>query len=115
MNRFLSQLLASRERWIDAAGYRLKLRRPAEASLAAQAGKTERELMDWCTGHAVVDWELREEDVLPGVGGDARVPFDQDLYREWVADHMEVASAVAMATLALVKEHSEKEAAAQGN
>ena len=78
----IDKIRKARETTITVDGHAYTLRRPTdlEAARLAVGG----DLLDF-----VVGWDLVEIDLVSG-GSDVKVPFDQELFREWVADQPSV-------------------------
>lgn len=56
----------------------------------------------------VVDWgDITEQDLVPGGTAD-KVPFSQELFAEWVADHPEHWKDITEAIVAAYSEHERK-------
>ena len=61
-----------------------------------------------------VGWDLTELDVIPG-GTGAKLPFDAELFGEWVADQPAVWEPLAQAIMDAYKAHADKREAAVKN
>ena len=109
-----AKLLASRERWVESDGLRFKVRRPTDLELLRLAGKSAEDIARVFALECVVDWKLTEGDVVGGAGGSAMAAFDVELYRDWIADRVELMRVVANEVAAMVSEHREKKESAQG-
>lgn len=108
------KLLAARERWMEVGGFRLKVRRPSDLELLELSGKSTEEIARKFAMDCVVDWTLTEADVLPGVGGNGRAEFDAELYRDWVADRIEVLREVANTVAAMISERRQRKEESEG-
>lgn len=80
MPTLLERMRAARETWVQVQGYALLVRRPTALELAEIGGDLRRLLRT-----AVVGWQMRELDLVPGGDGQP-APFDADALAEWVAD-----------------------------
>lgn len=77
----LDKRLKAREMVVDLLGHRYTLRRPTAKQRIDAAGGTRLDLARAC----VVGWDLTGLDLLPG--GDALpMPFDRDLWDDWLDD-----------------------------
>jgi hypothetical protein len=99
------RMRAARERWIDAAGARLKIRRPLPLELAAIHERGEAGVRAAIVAEFVIDWEVIESELLPGVGGDEPVPFSVGAWREFVGGRLDVFGAALNAILGWYEEH----------
>ncbi|MFM1991280.1 MAG: hypothetical protein RJA99_4237 [Pseudomonadota bacterium] len=99
------RMRAARERWIDAAGVRVKIRRPLPLELAEIHERGEVGVRAAVVAAYVVDWEVTEAQLLPGVGGDEAVPFSTGAWREFMAGRLDVFSAAANEILGWYEEH----------
>lgn len=88
----IDQLRKARESRIEVGEWVFTIRRPTDMEvieLQEQGGLNLRNALQFVTG-----WNLREIDLIPG-GAPDPVPFDAELFREWVADRPEVWSPLA--------------------
>jgi hypothetical protein len=99
------RLKSARERWEDVAGYRLKIRRPLALELADIGGGSEFRTRAEIVERFVVDWELTEQQLFPGVGGEDRVPFSAAAFREWIGDRLDVFNGALDAIMGWYAEH----------
>lgn len=116
----LQRLREQRLHWCDlpadaagAPGLRVRYRRPLEAEMHRfVAGVTVEHVCDY-----VVAWDGFTEAVLLGaaVGASDAVPFDRELWAEWVRDRSEVATAVAIEIARVMQQHLEQRTAAAKN
>lgn len=125
------RMRAARERWIDAAGARVKVRRPLDLELADIMSQSEvsrlarrvaerheddadvRALLREVDKSAhtaivlryVVDWEVTEADLLPGVGGEDRADFSAAAWREYVLGRPALFNEVLASVMGWFTEH----------
>lgn len=114
---FKAKILASRERWVDACGYRFLIRRMADIPLARLWANTKGsgDFSIELVLRQVVGWDGITEAVLAPGGGDEPVPFDEELFRLWVEDRGDVFNALFDAVSAENQRHREaKEEAGNG-
>lgn len=98
----IEKLKRARERKVEVAGNSFTIRRPTDAEVVAMDG---RRALDYVQAF-VVDWDLAELAVVPG-GGPEKVPFDRDLWAEWVSDRPQIWEPLANALLEDYKAHVE--------
>lgn len=77
----IEKLRRARESMVEAGGHKYTVRRPSDAEAAMLANSSRLEMLR----QFVVGWDLVELDVIPG-GGPEPVPFDRDLWGEWIND-----------------------------
>jgi hypothetical protein len=110
----IERLREQRSRWFETAeGRRVKIRRPSETECITLVGGLGVE-------HAqryVVGWDgYTEADLLgAAVGSGDAVPFDAELWAEYVADHAELATQVVGWLGDMIVEHLKAKREAQGN
>lgn len=97
----LEKLRRSREIQVQADGHTFTVRRPTEKDLSELDGKTVTMAQKF-----VVGWDLKEVDVIPG-GGPEAVPFDADLWADWVADRSDLWLPLATAMYESYSKHVE--------
>jgi hypothetical protein len=108
------RMLDARRRWIDLpSGQAVRIVRPAEADMPRYRRGVTLELL----GECVDDWRgFTEADLLgPTVGTDSAVPFDADVWRAYVADHVDLVAPVAKAVAESIKQHLEAKASTAKN
>jgi hypothetical protein len=96
MSELLKRVRVGREQWITASGSEWRIRRPTLHEFV-NLRKDANALIK----HALVDWKVRELDLVPG-GTDQTPPFDADVALEWLQDRPELYSAVLDAIYAAV-------------
>lgn len=85
-NPLIERLRRARQTGVPSQGRHFTVRRPTDLEMYEMAGKVNQRLL---LTRFVTDWgEMKEMDLVPG-GGPAPVPFDPDLWAEWIADHPE--------------------------
>ena len=106
----LDKIRKARETGVEADGRKFTIRRPTDEE-AMQFGKSG--LLE-IVKKFVIGWELVELDLIPG-GGPEKVPFDPELFAEWVSDQPEVWEPLGTAILNAYKAHTDKRDAAVKN
>lgn len=87
------RMRAARERWVDAAGVRLKIRRPLPLELAEIQAQSEINVRAAIVWRFVVGWDVAEATVLPGIGGEDRAEFSAGAWREFASGRVDVFNA----------------------
>jgi hypothetical protein len=77
----IDKLRATRESSLTAGGHTWTLRRPTDAEAVRLRDASALDLVH----RYVIGWDLREIDLIPG-GSPVPLPFDADLWVDWVAD-----------------------------
>lgn len=107
MSVWAERLRAARRRWIDVGnGLEVQILRPQDdiSDEFFPDAMTPAQRVMAIAQRYVDDWRgMTEERLLPWVGGDANVPFDPDVWREWLPDHLDVAAQVFDACMADLK------------
>lgn len=105
----LRTMREQRRFWVDLpGGARVQLERPREAELASYVGGVVR--LEHVQAQAV-DWQGVTEATLVGAaGGSEPLPFDRDLWAEWVGDNVLMAQGVIEALRNAITAHLEKKA-----
>jgi len=88
---------------IDGKNY--TVRRPTDAEIV-ELQRTGGATFAAVAKQFVVGWDLVELDLVPG-GGPEPVPFDAELWAEWVADRLEMWAPIANAALDAYFKHRE--------
>jgi hypothetical protein len=110
----IARLRAQRESWFELEpGKRLKIRRPAETEFGALVRGVGLEHVKSC----VVGWDGFTEVDLYGseVGASDEVPFDTDLWAEYIADRAKHAGAVSQKIAEVISQYLADRKEAQGN
>jgi hypothetical protein len=97
---------------IEAGGKRFTICRPTDLEVAKMRGEA-LSPFDIMVRH-VVGWQLTERDLV-GDGSDAAVPFDGDLFAEWVVDQPDLWQPLAEAVMGAYAKHREAMEAAAKN
>ena len=108
----IDKMRKAREIGIETAGRKFKIRRPTDEE-AVRIGQDNLDMVG-IVKRFTAGWDLAELDLIPG-GGPEKVPFDADLFGEWVADHPEVWEPLASGIMAAYKEHADRREAAAKN
>lgn len=87
MRPLIERLQRARQSTAESGGRTFTIRRPTDLEMQELAGKIDQRLL---LVRFVVDWgSMTEIDLgIPGGGPDV-VPFDAELWAEWIADHPE--------------------------
>lgn len=106
----IDKIRKSRETQVEAAGRKFTIRRPTDEEALAFGKSGLLEIVK----KFVIGWELNEIDIIPG-GDASAVPFDAELFAEWVADQPEVWEPLGTAILEAYKAHADKREASIKN
>lgn len=79
----IEKLKKSRESQVEAGLFNFTVRRPTDMEVANMGGEIIRE--GDIMRRFVVGWDVKELDIIPGGTGVA-IPFETELFIEWVAD-----------------------------
>lgn len=94
------RMRARRETWLPVGDVAFLIRRPRALDIGQAyraGGQTEVAL------RAVVGWRgMKLCDLIPGEP-DTEAPFDEDTFREWVGDHVDVLTAIANEVARLIE------------
>ena len=106
----VDKIRKARETGVEVNGKQYTIRRPTdEEAIGLRASS----LLDVVKGFTI-GWSLCEIDIVPG-GSAVPVPFDAELFAEWVADQPEVWEPLGAAILQAYKDHADKREAASKN
>ncbi len=112
MTSLIAKLKKSRETEVQAGKFTFTIRRPTDlevVNLRSQILK-QGDIM----AQFVVDWlGVHELDIIPG-GNPVPVPFDSELFINWVADHPDLWSPLTDAILTAYSAHQEQVASSLG-
>lgn len=106
----IEKLRRSREFTVEVGGHKFTARRPTDCDAIELAGIGPVEFVR----RFVIGWNLSELDVIPGGGPDA-VPFDADLWAEWISDRPELWEPLAIPIMDAYSRHVEQREAAAKN
>lgn len=110
-NLLAEKLRKARRSVVEADGVKFTISRPTDADAATLGGS---DLID-IVKRFTVDWEVTELWLgIPG-GTDVKVPFDAELFGEWVADNPSVWGPLAEAIVGSYRIHTEKRDKAEKN
>lgn len=102
----------ARESTVDVDGKTWTIRRPTDEEAAQLSANGDGLLA--IVKRFVIGWTLTELDLVPGGTGVA-VPFDSEVFGEWVADQPDLWTPLGMAVLDAYKLHADKREAAVKN
>ena len=100
----IDKLRKSREITIHEGGYGFTVRRPTDLEAAQMRGGVD---LGEFLKKFVIGWTLQELDIIPG-GNPVHVPFDPDLFGEWIADHPELWGPLQTAIFTSYESHLKK-------
>ena len=105
----IAKLRKAREFAVEVGGFKFTARRPTDVDAIELVGIAPVDFVK----RFVIGWNLTELDVIPG-GGPEPVPFDQDLWSEWISDRPDLWEPLAVPIMDAYKRHvDEREAAAK--
>lgn len=102
MKALIEKIRRARERDVEAGGHKFTVRRPTDEEAILMRGAPPLDFVK----RFVVGWELTEMDILPGGGSAQKVPFDRELWAEWVADQPDLWEPLGIAALEMYNEHA---------
>lgn len=102
----------ARESTVDVDGKTWAIRRPTDEEAAQLRANGDGLLA--IVKRFVIGWPLTEIDLVPG-GTGVSVPFDHEVFGEWVADQPDLWTPLGMAILDAYKLHADKRDAAVKN
>lgn len=98
----IEKLRKARESTVEIDGRRWTIRRPTDLDMARLAGKDNYELLKFVAG-----WDMTEIDLcIPG-GTAELVPFDADLFAEWIKDQPKWWAPLIAAVRSAYNQHAE--------
>lgn len=107
----VERLRRARETWATVGGFDFLIRRPTALEGAELRDRGRAAQLAAC----VVDWRgVKESDLVPGGAGDA-VPFDAEVFVEWVSDRPELLAGITQAITDAIRAHQEKREALAKN
>jgi hypothetical protein len=108
----IEKIRKARETLIYEGGFGFMIRRPTDLEIIQMRGQSIRE--SDVMRLFVVDWrDVTEADLIPG-GSPVRVPFDSELFMEWVADRPQFWAPIVNAVMASYQSHQESMESAVG-
>ncbi len=97
----------SRETKLDVGGYKLRIRRPSDIEASSMTYETHREAIEGILPF-VIGWDdVKEIDLIAG-GAPDPVPFEQEIFREWIYDQPTLWAPLVDGVLAAYKAHRER-------
>ncbi len=108
----IDKIRRAREVSVEAAGKQYTIRRPTDEE-AITISRDGGSLLD-VVKRFTIGWSLQEIDLIPG-GSPVAVPFDAELFAEWVADQPQVWEPLGNAIMDAYKAHIERREAAAKN
>jgi len=101
-NLLLAQIRKERERRVEVKGRIFVVRRPTDLEISEFNGRLDqRKLLE----RFILGWEGFVETDFIQNGTDESVPFDLELYHEWIEDHPELWQPLTAAIVAEYHEH----------
>lgn len=101
----INKIRQSRQKQVAAGNYHFTVRRPTNLEISKMRGVADTEDL---LRKFVIDWDLTELDVYSGGTAD-RVPFEPDLFVEWVADRPELWGPLTDAIVEAYKAHEARQ------
>jgi hypothetical protein len=101
----IDKLKKSRQSNIDVNGHKFTITRPTDYD-ALVISRDSINMLD-VVKQFTVDWDLSELEIIPGGSGD-QIPFDTELFAEWVSDQPAIWEPLANAIIAAYKAHTER-------
>lgn len=98
----IDKLRSSRRTPLTIGAYTFQISRPTDLEMALLGDKTTEHIFK----KYVVDWNVKEIDIIPG-GSPVVVPFDADLFYDWVSDHPDLWNPISDAIINSYKLHIE--------
>jgi hypothetical protein len=107
----IQKLRQARQTWATVGRFGFLIQRPTALEGAELAGASPVEKLRAC----VVNWRgITEQDLVPGGAADP-VPFDSDLFAEWVSDQPEILTGITEAITAAILAHQARRQALEKN
>lgn len=106
----IDKIRKAREMSVEVDGRKFTIRRPTDE----EAAKFHDETAIAYVKRFTVGWDLAEIDIIPG-GGPEKVPFDADLFAEWVADKPTLWIPLGTKILEAYQAHCQKRETAEKN
>lgn len=101
----IDKIRKAREVGVEAGGRQFVIRRPTDEE-ALRIGRADMDMLG-IVKRFTVGWDLTELDLIPG-GTPTSLPFDAELFGEWVADQPAVWEPLAQAIMDAYKAHADK-------
>jgi len=108
----IDKIRKAREVGVEVNGKSFTIRRPTDEE-AIRIGRDDMDMLA-IVKRFTIGWDLTELDVIPG-GTGIKLPFDADLFGEWVADEPIVWEPLAQAIMDAYKAHADKRESAVKN
>ena len=90
MSELIERLKRARERSVEINKIKFTVRRPTDMEIVEMREQASNMPQSEVLKRFVVDWSgVKESDLVPG-GTGVNVPFDSDLFMEWVVDQPKV-------------------------
>lgn len=100
----VQKLRKARESWATVGGFEFLIRRPTALEGAELRSRGPAEKLAAC----VVDWKgVTEQHLVPGGAADP-VPFDTEVFVEWVSDRPELLTGITEAITAAIVAHQKR-------
>lgn len=107
----IDKIRKARESAVEVGGHKFTIRRPTEAEQAEMYKDAKFSYLDMVR-RCVVGWDLQEIDLIPG-GNAIALPFNTELWVEYVSDHSELWSDLSNAIMQSISAHKAKEERAE--
>jgi hypothetical protein len=100
----IEKIRRARELGVEAGGFKFTVRRPTDLEIAGMSEMTQSEILR----RFVIGWDgVKEVDLVPGGTGDM-VPFESELFMEWIADRPALWGPLAQAAVSSYAAHRQK-------
>lgn len=97
-----AKLVRARESTVTVGGHNFVIRRPTPGEIATMPEGSH--FLDFVK-RFVVDWDLREVDIVPG-GTDVKVPFHREVWETWIVDQQAIYVELAEKIKAAIDAHN---------
>lgn len=104
MSSLIDKIKAARLTSITVDKFSFTVRRPTDLEAIRLTGKSQEQILK----EFVTDWKgVQEIDLVPG-GTSIDVPFDSDLFSEWIADQPQLWDPIISCVVEAYKRHNEQ-------
>jgi hypothetical protein len=108
----IDKIRKAREVGVEVNGKSFTIRRPTDEE-ALRIGRDNADMLA-IVKIFTIGWNLAEIDVIPG-GTDVKLPFESELFAEWISDQPEMWEPLAVAIMNAYKAHADKRESAVKN
>jgi len=107
MSDLAARLRKQRQFTVEVGKFKFTVRRPTDVE-ALEIFSSGPVRFDRLATEFVVDWGVVVEDDIAGGGSQIPVPFDRELWEEWIADRTDFWQPIGKKILSTYQEHAEK-------